>query len=184
MSTAHGSRGMHHADITSALIKAGTNQSAVARSLAGRRGAPLTAAAVHNVIKGRSKSERIALRISQLVAIPVAVLWPGKYPELEARQSHPRIRQEPFMTPHTALVSELYMAATRAESEAAVLRAAHRGRQPPFGVVEDHRSKVLGDMLDAIESALPGLGQRFLQALHPTVDVAEVADAALPETAP
>lgn len=77
---------MHPADINAALQKAGSNQTAVARSLTNRNGRSLTSAAVHHVIKGRSRSERIALCISQVTGIPVGQLWPNKYPVLEAAQ--------------------------------------------------------------------------------------------------
>lgn len=80
---------MHPADIKAALEKVGSNQSQVARSIFNRHGRPLTSAAVHHVIKGRSISRRIALQISAVTGIPVAELWPGKYPELEAQQGRP-----------------------------------------------------------------------------------------------
>lgn len=74
---------MHPADINAALQKAGSNQSAVARGFRNRRGQVLSPAAVHMVIKGRSVSERIALRIAEVTGLPVGQLWPGKYPQLE-----------------------------------------------------------------------------------------------------
>lgn len=77
---------MHPADISAALKKVGSSQAQVARSFAEDGGKALTHAAVHLVISGRGTSSRIARRISQVTRIPVARLWPGKYPELVAEQ--------------------------------------------------------------------------------------------------
>lgn len=71
------------------------------------------------------------------------------------------------MTPHAALISELYLVCTNAETAAAVFRAAHAGSPVPFGRLEDHRTQVLGDLLHAIESVEPGLGQRIHAAMDP-----------------
>lgn len=78
---------MHPADINAALQKVGSSQAQVARSLPGRDGAELTHAAVHLVIRGRSHSARIALRISEVTGLTVGELWPGVYPQLEAQQA-------------------------------------------------------------------------------------------------
>lgn len=74
---------MHPADIKAAIEKAGSSQAAIARSLLGKGGKPITSGAVYLVIKGSSRSERIAAAISQVTGLPVSVLWPGRYPELE-----------------------------------------------------------------------------------------------------
>lgn len=75
---------MHPADIKAHIQKAGSNQSAVARSVNGRSGKGVTPGAVYLVIRGLAKSHAIAKRISQITGVPVGELWPGKYPNLEA----------------------------------------------------------------------------------------------------
>lgn len=67
--------GMHPADITAALKKAGSSQTAVARSLG------VSQAAVWYVINGKKKSARIARRVARTTGIPLALLWPGRYME-------------------------------------------------------------------------------------------------------
>ncbi len=71
---------MHPADIQASLKKAGVTQARVAQSLR------VTDGAIHLVLRGATKSARIARRISEVTGIPVAQLWPGKYPLLEAEQ--------------------------------------------------------------------------------------------------
>jgi lambda repressor-like predicted transcriptional regulator len=78
---------MHPADISAALKKAGSSQAQVARSFAADGDKGVTHAAVFMVVSGRGTSTRIARRISELARIPVARLWPGKYPELVAEQA-------------------------------------------------------------------------------------------------
>ena len=78
---------MHPADIHAALKKAGSSWTAVARSLRGKHNRPLTVAAVFNVVHGFSKSDKIAFRLSQVLQVPVADLFPGQYPRLEALQA-------------------------------------------------------------------------------------------------
>lgn len=72
---------MHPADIKASLAKAGFKQSDLARAM------KVTQPAVHLVIKGVTKSERIAARISAAAGLPVKQLWPGKYPRLEKLQA-------------------------------------------------------------------------------------------------
>lgn len=74
---------MHPADISAALRKAGSSQAQVARSLVGADGRCISHGAVHLVLTGRMASARIARRISAVTGIPVAELWPGRYPQLE-----------------------------------------------------------------------------------------------------
>jgi lambda repressor-like predicted transcriptional regulator len=83
---------MHPADITAALKKRGSSQSAVARSVCGRSGHAVTPGAVHLVVKGQSASRTIALGIAKATGIPVAQLWPGKYPDLEKLDATSRAR--------------------------------------------------------------------------------------------
>lgn len=49
-------------------------------------------------------------------------------------------------------------------------------RQPgsllPFGTLDDHRAAVAGDLAEALDRIAPGLGMRFMQALHPELDLA------------
>lgn len=72
---------MHPADIKASLVKAGTRQFQLARELR------VTQPAVHLVIQGQTKSTRIASAISRVTKIPVKLLWPGKYPDLEKHQA-------------------------------------------------------------------------------------------------
>lgn len=72
---------MHPADIKASLTKAGCRQFQIARQL------KVTQPAVHLVIKGQTKSRRIATAISRVTGISVKDLWPGKYPDLEKLQA-------------------------------------------------------------------------------------------------
>lgn len=72
---------MHPADIKASLEKAGEHQTSLAARL------KVTRAAVHLVLKGKSKSQRIAEAISRATGTPVKDLWPGKYPALEKHQA-------------------------------------------------------------------------------------------------
>ena len=69
------------------------------------------------------------------------------------------------MTPHNQLVAELLLVAEGAEVKAQRVRSAPGA--PAFGVVEDHRAEVLGDLLDAIDRVQPGLGTRLHLAMNP-----------------
>lgn len=73
---------MHPADIKAAINKAGTNQAEIAQSLKGRKVSP---SAVWSVIHGVSRSADIAQQIARITGMPVAKLWPGKYPQIEGR---------------------------------------------------------------------------------------------------
>lgn len=77
---------MHPADIKAKLEKAGYTQAALARTVIGKTGRPVTSAAVGIVLRGSGRSAAIARAISQAVSIPAARLWPGRYPEIEAEQ--------------------------------------------------------------------------------------------------
>lgn len=79
---------MHPADIKAHLAKAGTSQSAIARSLTGRTtGEHLTPGAVWLVIHGLARSERIAAAISKAIQLPVRDIFPGRYLSLEKMQA-------------------------------------------------------------------------------------------------
>lgn len=77
---------MHPADINAALRKAGSSQAQIARWFGQTGQKPVSAGAVSIIVNGRMKSARIARRISEVTGIPVARLWPGKYPALAAEQ--------------------------------------------------------------------------------------------------
>ena len=64
---------MHPADITAALIKAGTSQASIASEL------DVSHNAVSLVVHGRTKSSRIASAISKATGISIQTLWPGRY---------------------------------------------------------------------------------------------------------
>lgn len=64
---------VHPADITAALKKVRSSQTAIARDLG------VTQQAVWSVISGRKKSIRIAKRIARQTGLGVEEMWPGKY---------------------------------------------------------------------------------------------------------
>ena len=64
------------------------------------------------------------------------------------------------MSPFTDPVLELRLVAERAEFP--VFDAA-----TPHARLEDHRTDVLGELLDAIDRIDPGLGTRLLHAMYP-----------------
>lgn len=70
---------MHPEDIKAALRKRGSGQAKLAREL----GVAITS--VHNVIHGACKSERIAKAIADIVGVDRAVLWPGRYLNINER---------------------------------------------------------------------------------------------------
>lgn len=177
---------MHPADINAALRKAGWTQSEVARHFANRRGRQLTPCAVQQVIKGRSASARIALLISEITGLPVAAMWPGTYPRLEHTQSsrllvppEERARrgfaffdslmtaQEGRMTPHSLLTAELHLVLANAQASAEHMRQVNELDPVPPGVLEDHRTEVLGEIFSAIDRVSPGLGEALQVATYP-----------------
>jgi putative transcriptional regulator len=64
---------MHPADIKAALSKAGWTQAKVARQLG------LSKMTICHVVRGTSKSAKVARAISAATGIPVGTLWPNKY---------------------------------------------------------------------------------------------------------
>lgn len=74
---------MHPADINASLVKSGSNQSKIARSL------DVTPMAICHVVYGRSKSRRIAKAISAITGLSLSELWPGKYRELDISGTEP-----------------------------------------------------------------------------------------------
>jgi hypothetical protein len=69
---------MRYYEINAKLHAANCPPAEVARRL------KCTRSAVSGVVRGTDKSKRIARFISKVTSTPVAVLWPGRYPELEA----------------------------------------------------------------------------------------------------
>lgn len=84
------------------------------------------------------------------------------------------------MTPVTTVQAELQIAVTEAEHRAQLLLAAHATlRAEPFKqahqhAISDHRTAAAGDMAKALDRIEPGLGQRWMQAMFPEFDLADV----------
>lgn len=82
------------------------------------------------------------------------------------------------MTPVNAALAELLLAVRQAEQRgvAVLLRAAaDAGPGQPlfaFGILEDHRVEVAGDLADAMDRIQPGLGGRLMQAMFPESNLA------------
>lgn len=53
---------------------------------------------VSQVIRGKATSQRIAERISEVLGIPMAQLWPGKYESRRGRYGR-RTQLKPALTP-------------------------------------------------------------------------------------
>ncbi len=68
---------MHPEDIKAAIRKKGETQRSIASSLG------ISLMGVSHVIFGRQKSKRVAQAIAGITGLPIAQLFPGKYPELE-----------------------------------------------------------------------------------------------------
>lgn len=66
------------------------------------------------------------------------------------------------MTPLTEAVIELRIVATKAEQAAARL-----GPTPRRGDIEDHRTAVTAELLDACDRFDPGLGTQLMLAMYP-----------------
>lgn len=81
---------MHAEDIKAAIRKAGCTQAEIARAL------KVSRMAVGHVVANHGKSRRIAQRIATVTGIPVAKLWPGKYPDLEHVQRIPEQQRKAF----------------------------------------------------------------------------------------
>lgn len=77
------------------------------------------------------------------------------------------------MTPLNAALTELRLAIERAEVRAEVYAEAPTGHATfdSAGWLSDHRVEVAGDMADALDRIAPGMGQRFMQALYPELDL-------------
>ena len=106
---------MHPADIQAAIKKAGASQSSIGRELPGKT---VSRMAVSHVISGRSKSARIALRISEVTGVPVRELWPGKYPILEMQQRPGALPMDPkaLMAGMASLINSMPRARAKARA--------------------------------------------------------------------
>ena len=73
---------MHHEDIKASIRKADTSPAAIARDLR------VSKTTVSLVIRGRTKSTRIARRICELSGLDPEAAWPGRYPEFRFNPVH------------------------------------------------------------------------------------------------
>lgn|GEM_PF-5397198 len=69
------------------------------------------------------------------------------------------------MTPLSEAVMELRLVAQQAAASLAAL-----GPAPSAAALEDHRSAVMGELLDALDRADSGLGTRLMLALYPNTN--------------
>lgn len=79
------------------------------------------------------------------------------------------------MTPLSTTLAELRLAVAQAERRAAKIAPPDK-RLAAFidpDVLHDHQVAVAGDIADAIDRIDPGLGTRWMQAMHPAVDFSE-----------
>jgi hypothetical protein len=76
------------------------------------------------------------------------------------------------MTPFTDPVLELRLVAHKAEAAMAAVLAGSATHLD----LEDHRTAVLGELLDAVDRIDPGLGNRLLHALYPVLRTAECGE--------
>jgi hypothetical protein len=65
----------------------------------------------------------------------------------------------------------LRQAVVRAEVRVAAYLASKPTSTDPAGDESDHIAAVAGDLADAIDALVPGLGLRFMSALHPNLDL-------------
>jgi lambda repressor-like predicted transcriptional regulator len=71
---------MHHEDIKAAMRKKGVRSSDLARHLG------VSAMAVSDTLRGRTKSRRIADAVSKIVGRPIHEIWPGLYNSPSAQE--------------------------------------------------------------------------------------------------
>ncbi len=71
------------------------------------------------------------------------------------------------MNPNTHLVSEVLLMLQTAEHKAARLQVRAEANHVPVGDLEDHRTEVIGELLDALNRCHPGLGERLQAAMYP-----------------
>ena len=80
------------------------------------------------------------------------------------------------MTPFSHAQTEMLLAVQRAEGRAAVYLAATPKDAAGNGIhnplsLHDHRVAVAGDVADALDFLQQGLGERFMAALYPELDL-------------
>ncbi|MEY2689205.1 MAG: hypothetical protein RL375_3403 [Pseudomonadota bacterium] len=81
------------------------------------------------------------------------------------------------MSPLTTAHAELLLAVKKADERAAQARAQlQRTFSPAAQAAElhDHRVAATGDMATALDLIEPGLGERWMQAMYPEVQLSEV----------
>jgi len=75
---------MHPEDIKASIRKADTTPAQIAREL------KVSKTTVTLVIRGHTKSTRIARRICELAGLDPDTAWPGRYPEFHVNPIRPR----------------------------------------------------------------------------------------------
>ncbi|HRD84478.1 MAG TPA: hypothetical protein PLF63_04830 [Rubrivivax sp.] len=84
------------------------------------------------------------------------------------------------MTPLTTQHAEVRLAVAEAERRLSQLLAEQpQLREAPFPLghqhaLSDHRVAIAGDMAEALDRIEPGLGQRWMQAMFPEFDLADL----------
>jgi hypothetical protein len=80
------------------------------------------------------------------------------------------------MTSLTPTHAELAIAVAQAEVRAAEVKLQLEGQLPSRrqAHLHDHRTAVAGDIADALDRIEPQLGTRWMQAMYPEVNLAEV----------
>lgn len=71
------------------------------------------------------------------------------------------------MTPHSLLTAELHLVLANAQASAEHMRQVNELDPVPPGVLEDHRTEVLGEIFSAIDRVSPGLGEALQVATYP-----------------
>lgn len=82
------------------------------------------------------------------------------------------------MSPFTDPALELRLVAQKAERAA---QAVSLGQASHLDL-EDHRTAVLGDLLDAVDRIEPGLGSRLLHAMYPGIRTVEHGERRAPRS--
>lgn len=75
------------------------------------------------------------------------------------------------MSPVSLAAAELLVAVQRAEVRAKAHLEARRAAEDQAAADSDHQCAVAGDLADALDRIHPGLGLRFMNALHPHLDL-------------
>lgn len=75
------------------------------------------------------------------------------------------------MTPMNQAVTELLLAVESAEARAEAYLDENDHATDHNGRLTDHRTEVAGDLCDALDRIVPGMGQRLMQAMYPELDL-------------